>query len=160
MLFLRFLLHFSCNFFTLFFLFFSGTYVECLSCDTPLGKIPGESIPYSDHEAVVAKLHVFKSLEGTTFVFLVCNNIIIYLLFKNYFINKIARSIINTNYRKLVIGWKYFTIFQNIKNRKKEVWISLEYMDIAFSNYLKGWSFTFFHLETLQSVPTLFYVVL
>lgn len=104
MLVLRFLLHFSCNFFTLVFLFFSGTYVECLSCDTPLGKIPGESIPYSDHEAVVAKLHVFKSLEGTTFVFLVCNDIIIYLLFKNYFINKIARSIINTNYRKLVTG--------------------------------------------------------
>ncbi|XP_054709244.1 putative neutral sphingomyelinase [Uloborus diversus] len=40
----------------------SGIHVDCLSCDTPLGKIPGTSIPYSDHEAVVAKLHVFKSL--------------------------------------------------------------------------------------------------
>lgn len=42
----------------------SGTYVDCLSCDTPLGKIPGTAIPYSDHEAVVAKLHVFKSVEA------------------------------------------------------------------------------------------------
>lgn len=42
----------------------SGTYVDCLSCDTPLGKIPGTSIPYSDHEAVVAKLHVFKTIEA------------------------------------------------------------------------------------------------
>ncbi|GIX85023.1 putative neutral sphingomyelinase [Caerostris darwini] len=42
----------------------SGTYVECLSCETPLGKIPDTSVPYSDHEAVVSQLHVFKSLEA------------------------------------------------------------------------------------------------
>ncbi|GBN35665.1 Sphingomyelin phosphodiesterase 2 [Araneus ventricosus] len=42
----------------------SGTYVECLSCETPLSKIPDRSVPYSDHEAVVAKLHVFKSIEA------------------------------------------------------------------------------------------------
>ncbi|KFM82038.1 Sphingomyelin phosphodiesterase 2, partial [Stegodyphus mimosarum] len=42
----------------------TGTHAECLTCDTPLGKIPGSSIPYSDHEAVVATLHVFKSIEA------------------------------------------------------------------------------------------------
>ncbi|GIY81830.1 putative neutral sphingomyelinase [Caerostris extrusa] len=42
----------------------SGTYVECLSCETPLGKIPDTSVPYSDHEAVVTQLHVFKSVEA------------------------------------------------------------------------------------------------
>ncbi|XP_042896381.1 putative neutral sphingomyelinase [Parasteatoda tepidariorum] len=42
----------------------AGTHVECLSCNTTLGKIPDSSIPYSDHEAVIATLHVFKSLEA------------------------------------------------------------------------------------------------
>ncbi|KAG8195046.1 hypothetical protein JTE90_029626 [Oedothorax gibbosus] len=42
-----------------------GTYVKCLSCETPLGNIgPESNVPYSDHEAVVAQLHVFKSLDA------------------------------------------------------------------------------------------------
>ncbi|GFT76315.1 sphingomyelin phosphodiesterase 2 [Trichonephila clavipes] len=42
----------------------SGTYVECLTCETPLDRIPDTTIPYSDHEAVVAQLHVFKSMDA------------------------------------------------------------------------------------------------
>ncbi|GFU38018.1 putative neutral sphingomyelinase [Nephila pilipes] len=42
----------------------SGTYVECLTCETPLDRIPETTIPYSDHEAVVAQLHIFKSVDA------------------------------------------------------------------------------------------------
>lgn len=58
---------------------FIGTHVDCISCDTPLGKIPETSIPFSDHEAVVAQLHVFKSLDGKVFKYILFSGIVICL---------------------------------------------------------------------------------
>lgn len=39
----------------------AGTLVKSLSCKTPLDKCPNASFSYSDHEAVVATLHITKS---------------------------------------------------------------------------------------------------
>ncbi|XP_067129168.1 putative neutral sphingomyelinase [Centruroides vittatus] len=41
----------------------SGIMVECLSCETPLHKIPGGTVSYSDHEAVVGRLFIKKSAD-------------------------------------------------------------------------------------------------
>lgn len=41
----------------------NGISVECLSCQTPLNKIPSGTVSYSDHEAVIGRLLVKKSAD-------------------------------------------------------------------------------------------------